>query len=86
MAKRLEGKVAVITGGTTGIGLATAKRFAAEGARVVVTGRNPETLEAAKRELGSQVEVVASDAGTRPRSRSSSRDSREPTAGWTCCS
>jgi NAD(P)-dependent dehydrogenase (short-subunit alcohol dehydrogenase family) len=63
MPKKLEGRVALITGGTTGIGLATAKRFAAEGARVVVTGRNPETLEAARRELGDRAEVVQSDAG-----------------------
>jgi NAD(P)-dependent dehydrogenase (short-subunit alcohol dehydrogenase family) len=63
MSKRLENRVALITGGTTGIGLATAKLFAAEGARVIVTGRNPETLEAAKRELGGRAEVVESDAG-----------------------
>jgi NAD(P)-dependent dehydrogenase (short-subunit alcohol dehydrogenase family) len=62
MSKKLEGRVALITGGTTGIGLATAKRFAEEGARVVVTGRNPETLEAARRELGDRAEVVESDA------------------------
>ena len=63
MSRKLENKVALITGGTTGIGLATAKRFVAEGARVVVTGRNPETLEVARRELGSGVEVIQSDAG-----------------------
>ncbi len=63
MTKRIENKVALITGGTTGIGLATAKRFAAEGAQVVVTGRNPETLEAARRELGDRAEVLESDAG-----------------------
>ncbi len=62
MEKRLRNKVALITGGTTGIGLATAKRFAAEGAEVIVTGRNPETLEAARRELGDSVKVVESDA------------------------
>ena len=39
MSGKLEGKIAVVTGGTTGIGLATAKRFAAEGARVFITGR-----------------------------------------------
>lgn len=63
MTRKLENKVALITGGTTGIGLATAKRFAAEGARVVVTGRNRETLEAARRELGDHAEVIESDAG-----------------------
>lgn len=43
---RLEGKVAIVTGGGTGIGAAVARRFAAEGAHVVVTGRRPEPLEA----------------------------------------
>lgn len=43
---RLEGKVAIVSGGGTGIGAATARRFAAEGAKVVVTGRRPEPLEA----------------------------------------
>jgi NAD(P)-dependent dehydrogenase (short-subunit alcohol dehydrogenase family) len=62
MNERLKNKVAVITGGTTGIGFATAKRFIDEGATVVLTGRNPETLEAARRELGDAAEVIASDA------------------------
>jgi NAD(P)-dependent dehydrogenase (short-subunit alcohol dehydrogenase family) len=60
---RLDGKRALITGGTTGIGLETARQFLAEGARVAVTGRNPQTLESARKELGTDVLVVASDAG-----------------------
>ena len=62
MSGKLDNKLAVITGGTTGIGLATAKRFVAEGAKVVITGTNPKTLEAARSELGGDVEVMASDA------------------------
>ena len=59
---KLSGKIAVVTGGTTGIGLATARLFAAEGAKVIVTGRNPETLAAARKELSSTAEVVQADA------------------------
>jgi NAD(P)-dependent dehydrogenase (short-subunit alcohol dehydrogenase family) len=62
--KRFENKVAVITGGTTGIGLATAKLLAEEGAKVTVTGTNPATLAAAKAELHGIANVVASDAGS----------------------
>ena len=49
---RLKNKRALITGGTTGIGLETARQFLIEGARVAVTGSNPATLEAAREELG----------------------------------
>lgn len=59
---RLKGKRALITGGTSGIGLETARQFLAEGARVAVTGTNPETLEAARNELGDGVLVIRSDA------------------------
>jgi NAD(P)-dependent dehydrogenase (short-subunit alcohol dehydrogenase family) len=59
---RLKGKRALITGGTTGIGLETARQFLAEGARVAVTGKNPTTLAAAKKELGAGVLVIESDA------------------------
>ncbi len=49
---KLNDKVAVVTGGSSGIGLATAQRFIADGAQVVITGRNPEALDAAVAELG----------------------------------
>lgn len=60
---RLKGKRALITGGTSGIGLETAKQFLAEGARVAVTGSNPKTIDAAKAELGKDVVVIQADAG-----------------------
>lgn len=54
----------LITGGTTGIGLATAQLLQAEGARVIVTGRNPETLAAARTALGSTAIVLSSDSAS----------------------
>lgn len=62
MADKLKDKVAVITGGTTGMGFAAAKRFAEEGAKVILTGTNPKTLEEARSQLNGRTEVVASDA------------------------
>ena len=52
MSKRLEGKVAVITGGNSGIGLATAQRFVAEGAHVFITGRRQAELDEAVTQIG----------------------------------
>src|SRR3954451_20916260 len=59
---RLKGKRALITGGTTGIGLETAHHFLKEGARLAITGKNPATLDAARKELGPDVLIVPSDA------------------------
>jgi NAD(P)-dependent dehydrogenase (short-subunit alcohol dehydrogenase family) len=59
--KRLEGKVAVVTGGNSGIGLATAKRFLEEGARVAISGRNQKTLDEAVHTLGKDVLAVKAD-------------------------
>src|SRR5260221_1740759 len=59
---RLANKTAFITGGNSGIGLATAKLFVAEGARVAITGRNKATLEAAAKELGPNAIAIEADA------------------------
>jgi NAD(P)-dependent dehydrogenase (short-subunit alcohol dehydrogenase family) len=60
---RLKGKRALITGGTSGIGLETAQQFLAEGAHVAVTGTNPDTIASARRTLGEDVLVIQADAG-----------------------
>ena len=59
---KLSNKIALITGGTTGIGAAAATRFQAESARVIVTGSNPATLQVARENMPG-IEVIASDAG-----------------------
>ncbi len=58
---KLDGKVALVTGGNSGIGLATAKEFKEEGARVVITGRDTKTLDDARSVLGDGVLAVRSD-------------------------
>lgn len=60
MAK-LTGKIALISGGSSGIGLATAKLFQDEGAQVIITGRSQKTLDSARQVLGPDAEIVQSD-------------------------
>jgi NAD(P)-dependent dehydrogenase (short-subunit alcohol dehydrogenase family) len=62
--KKLEGKVAVITGATTGMGLETARLFVKEGAYVFITGRRQETLDQAVKEIGKNVTGVQGDSGS----------------------
>ncbi len=62
--KRLEGKVAVITGGSSGIGLATAQRFVEEGAYVFISGRRQGELDAAVRQIGKNVTSVQGDVSS----------------------
>jgi NAD(P)-dependent dehydrogenase (short-subunit alcohol dehydrogenase family) len=60
---RLTNKRALVTGGTSGIGLETARQFLAEGARVAITGTKPESLQAARADLGGDVILIHADAG-----------------------
>ena len=61
--KRFEGKTVLVTGGTSGIGLATAKHLQAEGAKVIVTGSREKSLSQARRELGNGAIAIQNDAG-----------------------
>lgn len=61
---KLTNKIAVITGGSTGIGFATAKEFIAQGAKVVITGRNQKTLDEAVEKLGSNAVGIRADAAS----------------------
>ena len=61
--QKLSGKIALVTGGSSGIGLATAKRFVAEGAYVFITGRRQTELDGAGKEIGSNVTAIRSDVG-----------------------
>lgn len=58
VTKKLADRIAVITGGNSGMGLATARRFVAEGAYVFITGRRQKELDAAVKEIGSNVTGV----------------------------
>jgi NAD(P)-dependent dehydrogenase (short-subunit alcohol dehydrogenase family) len=60
-SNKLAGKIALITGGSTGLGLATARRFIAEGARIFITGRRQSELDSAVRELGSAATAIQGD-------------------------
>jgi NAD(P)-dependent dehydrogenase (short-subunit alcohol dehydrogenase family) len=60
--RRFEGKVAVVTGGNSGIGFGVAKAYAAEGARVAISGRNEKTIQSALKELGPDAWGMPSDA------------------------
>jgi len=64
--KRLEGKVAVVTGGNSGIGLATAKRLQEEGARVAIAGRSKKTLDEAVKTIGNGVVALQADVSKLP--------------------
>lgn len=66
MPHNFAGKVALVTGGNSGIGLAAARAFAKQGARVVVTGRDQSTLDKATAQLGDNVIALRSDAGRIP--------------------
>jgi NAD(P)-dependent dehydrogenase (short-subunit alcohol dehydrogenase family) len=64
MAGKLAGKIAVVTGGSAGIGLAAARRFAEEGAHVFITGRRQRELDAAAKAIGPNVTAVKADAAS----------------------
>jgi NAD(P)-dependent dehydrogenase (short-subunit alcohol dehydrogenase family) len=62
--KRIQDKTALITGGNSGIGFATAKDFIEQGAKVIITGRNPEALDEAKQALGENLFPILSDTSS----------------------
>ena len=61
MSGKLAGKIALVTGGNSGIGLATAQRFVAEGAYVLITGRRQSDLDAAVKQIGKNVTAIQGD-------------------------
>jgi len=73
----VSGKIALVTGGTTGIGRATAELLHQRGARVIITGRDPDTLAAARRELPSEIAVLQADARSVPDAERLANEVRE---------
>jgi NAD(P)-dependent dehydrogenase (short-subunit alcohol dehydrogenase family) len=71
---RFEGKTVLVTGGNSGMGLTTAQAYAAEGARVVITGRDEVTLAAAKATLGERALAIRNDAGSVAAARDLARE------------
>jgi len=66
---KLDGKVALITGANSGIGLATAKLFVQEGAKVAITGRRQDALDEAAKEIGGDVKAILADAADIPKTK-----------------
>jgi len=83
---KLEVKIALVTGGNSGIGLATAKRFVKEGAHVFITGRRDAELAAAAREIGRMSPAYKATSRTSLISIASSRRSSGRRASWILCS
>jgi NAD(P)-dependent dehydrogenase (short-subunit alcohol dehydrogenase family) len=90
---RLQGKIAVITGGSSGIGLATARRFVEEGAYVYITGRRQSELDKAVKLIGHDVEIdiwllipVSSSTRSSERSQRASLTKRSVSTPAACCS
>jgi NAD(P)-dependent dehydrogenase (short-subunit alcohol dehydrogenase family) len=81
---RLGGKRALITGGATGIGLATGQEFVKEGARVAVTGTNPNTLDVARKQLRTDVLTFPSDASGVPGQKAAAEALRKAFGAWMC--
>ena len=78
---KLAGKTAVITGGTSGIGFATAQRFVAEGAYVFITGRRQAELDAAVQRIGHQVTGVQGDVAKFPKENVRTEVAMQKTSG-----